>query len=136
MVKVLTSLPGKQATGTKQTGGKAGPVLSSDIQVVADAETNALIITAPREEYLVLEDVIKKLDIPRRMVYMEALIMEVQVSKDFGLGVQYGGSGTFADETGTLFGGFSGESGDNAYGILGGLSQMILPFPAVLPWVF
>ncbi|MBM9511092.1 type II secretion system secretin GspD [Desulfogranum marinum] len=129
MVKVLTSLPGKQATGTKQTGGKAGPVLSSDIQVVADAETNALIITAPREEYLVLEDVIKKLDIPRRMVYMEALIMEVQVSKDFGLGVQYGGSGTFADETGTLFGGFSGESGDNAYGILEGLTrdQPVLP---------
>ncbi|WP_319550502.1 type II secretion system secretin GspD [Desulfogranum marinum] len=132
MVKVLTSLPGKQATGTKQTGGKAGPVLSSDIQVVADAETNALIITAPREEYLVLEDVIKKLDIPRRMVYMEALIMEVQVSKDFGLGVQYGGSGTFADETGTLFGGFSGESGDNAYGILGGLTSD----PPVLPGGF
>ena len=56
-------------------------------------------------------------------MYMEALIMEVQVSKDFGLGVQYGGSGTFADETGTLFGGFSGESGDNAYGILGGAYQ-------------
>ena len=128
MVKVLTSLPGKQATGAKQAAGKAAPLLSSDTQVMADPETNALIITAPREEYLVLEDVIKKLDIPRRMVYMEALIMEVQVTKNFGLGVQYGGAGSFADETGTILGGFSGTE-ESPYGVLQGLTSD----PAVLP---
>jgi len=131
LVKVLTSLPGKQSTGGKQAAGKAAPLLSSDTQVMADPETNALIITAPREEYLVLEDVIKKLDIPRRMVYMEALIMEVQVTKNFGLGVQYGGSGSFADDTGTLFGGFSGTE-ENPYGMLQGLTKT----PPVLPGGF
>lgn len=132
MVKVLTSLPGKTDTAGKQTGNRAvAPVLSSNLNVMADPETNALIITAPREEYLVLEDVIKQLDIPRRMVYMEALIMEVQVSKDFTIGVEWGGSGTFDDETGELFGGFSGSQ-TNPYGVLGGLTSD----PAVLPGGF
>ena len=106
LVKVLTNLPEKDSTANKQGAVKA-PAISSDVKMVADAETNSIIITAPREEYLVLEDVIKKLDIPRRMVYMEALIMEVQVDKDFEIGVQWGGSGSYNDETGTLFSGFS-----------------------------
>ncbi len=105
LVKVLTNLPDKQV-GSK-IKGKA-PALSTDLKITADAETNALIITAPREEYLVLEDVIEKLDIPRRMVYLEALIMEVSVDKEFKVGVEWGGAGTFADETGTLASGFSG----------------------------
>ncbi|MCW5207923.1 hypothetical protein VU11_04525 [Desulfobulbus sp. US2] len=77
LVKVLTSLPTKQAgtTGsrknTKAEAAKAPP-LSTDLKVTADPETNSLIITAPKEEYLILEEIIKKLDIPRRMVYLEA----------------------------------------------------------------
>ena len=107
MVKVLTNLPSKQ-TGPA-TKGKT-PALSMDLKITADAETNALIITAPKEEYIVLEEVIKKLDIPRQMVYLEALIMEVSVDKNFKVGVEWGGSGDFADETGTLAAGFSGSA--------------------------
>lgn len=119
LVKVLTNLPEKQSTKKKK--GKAPP-LSNDLKITADAETNALIITAPREEYLVLEDVIKKLDIPRRMVYLEALIMEVHVNKNFSIGVQWGGGGSFADETGQLLSGFSGNDA-NPYDVLNGLTS-------------
>ena len=56
---------------------------------MADKATNSLIIRAKRHDYLVLEDIIKKLDIPRRMVYLEALIMEVNVDKEFRLGVEW-----------------------------------------------
>ncbi len=45
------------------------------------------------------------------MVYLEALIMEVRANKDFKIGVE-GGSGTYNDETGTLFGGFSGNANE------------------------
>ncbi len=129
LVKVLTSLPAQQPTGgAKGAPPVKAPAISKDMKITADVETNSLIITAPREEYLVLEDVIKKLDIPRRMVYMEALIMEVQVTKDFQIGVQWGGSGHFADETGKLAGGFSGSAG-NPYDILRGIGTD----PAVLP---
>ena len=86
LAKVLTALPSKQARAPAK--GKA-PVISKEVQIVADKATNSLIITANKDDYLVLEDVIKKLDIPRRMVYIEALIMEVSVSKDFELGVEW-----------------------------------------------
>jgi len=132
LVKVLTSLPSETPVETTpQAKGKARvqtPPISKDVKIMADPETNALIITAPREEYLVLEQVIKKLDIPRRMVYLEALIMEVSVTKSFELGVQWGGSGTFDDETGKVSAGFSGSQAA-PYGIIQGVTAE----PPVLP---
>ncbi len=83
---VLTALPSKKGTGPQK--GKA-PVLSKETQIVADKATNSLVITANKDDYLILEDVIKKLDISRRMVYIEALIMEVNTNKQFTLGVQW-----------------------------------------------
>lgn len=112
MVKVLMNLPSDQA-GSKEPGSTAsapvskalssGPAISKDIKLVADTATNSLIITGPREEYEVVADVIKKLDIPRRMVYLEALIMEVRVDKKFEIGVQWAGA------DGSVVGGFSGN---------------------------
>jgi general secretion pathway protein D len=128
LVKVLTNLPGDTPASNKAQKGKAkAPPISKNVKIMADPETNSLIITAPRDEYLVLEQVIKKLDIPRRMVYLEALIMEVSVTKSFEFGVEWGGGGTFDDETGKLFGGFSGNASD-PYGVTKGLTSD----PAVL----
>ncbi len=118
LVKVLTGLPGKQAATKK--GAKQPPPISSDSKIMADPETNSLIITAPREEYLVLEDVIKKLDTPRRMVYLEALIMEVSVSSEFSVGVKWGGAGDFDDGTGIAAASFGGKEG-GGFGKLAGL---------------
>ncbi len=86
LVKVLTALPSEERKEVVK--GKA-PVISREVQIVADNATNSLIIRAKRHDYLVLEDIIKKLDIPRRMVYLEALIMEVNVDKDFRLGTEW-----------------------------------------------
>jgi len=77
LAKVLMALPTKQAAKTKK--GKA-PLISKDIQIVPDKATNSLVIMAKKEDYKILEDVIKKLDIRRPMVYIEALIMEVRFS--------------------------------------------------------
>lgn len=119
LVKVLTTLPEtKGGTQDPKAIAAAAPI-SKDIRIMADVETNALIIIGPREEYLVLEEVIKKLDIPRRMVYIEALIMEVKVTKQFEIGVQWGGGGLFDDGTGRMYTGFSG-SGDSPYSELQG----------------
>lgn len=144
MVKVLTSLPtGKQggadaavsrnvsrpknpeeaAARIDAGGGLTIPAaqLSADIKISADPETNAMIITASQEEYLVLQDVIKQLDIPRRMVYLEALIMEISVDKQFKIGPEWGGLGSIQDETGTLGAGFTGGSG--GFSLLNGISK-------------
>lgn len=127
LAKVLTNLPA-ESKGSNGQKGRA-PLISQNVKIMADKETNSLIIIAPRDEYTVIEDVIKKLDVPRRMVYIEALIMEVHVNKSFEIGVQWGGGGNFADKTGQVYGGFSGNPAPNQYDVLKGLQQS----PAVLP---
>lgn len=94
LVKVLTGLPQQQtrtATGPATPGAPtaAAPALSKNVQIVADKSTNSLIISADTADYLIIEDVIRKLDITRAMVYLEALIMEVNANKSFGLGVEW-----------------------------------------------
>jgi general secretion pathway protein D len=86
LAKVLTALPTQETKGAEK--GKA-PVVSKEVQIVADKSTNSLVITASRDDFLVLEEVIRKLDIARRMVYIESLLMEVDVNKDFELGVEW-----------------------------------------------
>ena len=108
LAKVLMNLPAKGAKSAKK--GKT-PLLSKDISIVPDTATNSLIITAERDDYKVLEDVIRQLDIPRPMVYIEALIMEVNVDKGFALGVEWvvGNDFTAAGREGAYGGGFTGH---------------------------
>lgn len=108
LTKVLTTLPSKQTAETEK--GKT-PVISKEARIVADKATNSLIIMAEKDDYLVLEEVIQKLDIPRSMVYIEALIMEVNVEKDFSLGVEWEGIKTFSYD-GKNAGVFAGSSVD------------------------
>jgi general secretion pathway protein D len=105
LTKVLTSLPEKTDKATEK--GKA-PTISKEVQIVADQATNSLVITANKTDYAVLENVIKKLDIPRRMVYLEALIMEVNAEKDFAVGVEWVGAFAYGDDQGVVFGGSRG----------------------------
>ncbi len=98
LANVLMAIPTQQSgRDTRTVERQETPVISKSVGIVADKATNSLIITAKKEDYLILEDVIKKLDITRQMVYIEALIMEVSVSKDFEIGVQW----TAAEETGS-----------------------------------
>ena len=112
LAKVLTSLPSRGAG--VQVKGKE-PVLSKDLQIVADKATNSLVITAKKAEYTILEGVIKKLDIPRCMVYLEALIMEVNVDTSFNLGVEWAGGASYDSGKGAVFAGSgAGLLGNNA----------------------
>jgi general secretion pathway protein D len=64
-------------------------VVSDQVSIAADTATNSLIITAGRDDYATLVDVIRQIDIPRAMVYIEALLMEVNSEKSFDLGTQW-----------------------------------------------
>ncbi len=116
LASVLQELPG-QTDATEK--GKKVNVVSEKVKIKADKATNSLIIMAEKEDYLVLEDIIKKLDIPRAMVYIEALIMEVNVDKDFRLGTEWavGGKTDIDGTSGIVGGGFSGgaSGGDAGY---------------------
>jgi general secretion pathway protein D len=134
LTKVLMNVPPKNAKAPEK--GKS-PILSKDIQITPDKATNTLIITADRDDYIILEDVIKQLDIPRPMVYIEALIMEVNVDKDFNLGANWvaGDYIKSGDDGRTIVGGggFTGggiqpsvEQGSTTVGLPSGFSVGVL----------
>ena len=112
LAKVLNSIVKESgAASSTATGPAAGakvlaPVVSKNVQVVPDKATNTLVLMAEREDYKILENIIKQLDVPRPMVYIEALIMEVNANKDFKLGVEWRG----LTDTGKISGVDTGQS--------------------------
>ena len=85
-------------------GGQAGqqPAIefAGDVRITADPSTNALIISAAPEDYALLLGVIEKLDIRRRQVYVEAIIMEVTLDRMRQLGIETQGGVALAQGVG------------------------------------
>jgi general secretion pathway protein D len=112
LAKVLNNIVKDTGAAASAAGGAAAaqkalaPVVSKNVLVVADKATNTLVVMAEREDYKVLENIIKQLDVPRPMVYIEALIMEVNANKDFKLGVEWRG----LKDTGKVSGVDTGQS--------------------------
>jgi len=108
LAKILQELP------TQKTGGpqKKLPFVSEEVKVTADKATNSLIVMAGKEDYQVLDEIIKKLDVYRSMVYIESLIMEVNVNSAFDLGVQWqaGGTTRIDNKDAAFGGGFNPEA--------------------------
>lgn len=127
LADVLQSLSQKATKTTNAKGAKkvTQPIVSEGVKITADKATNSLIIMAEKDDYQVLEDVIRKLDIPRSMVYIECLIMEVNVDKNFNLGTEWMVMSEVSHDgkQGGVGGGFSG-SGDTGYS---GITGLIAP---------
>lgn len=106
LAKVLQEIPTKKGAQGK---GKPAPVLSEDIRITADKATNSLIIQAETGEYQIIEEIIRKLDIPRAMVYIEALIMEVDAEREFNFGTEWQavGATTIGGREAAVGGGFN-----------------------------
>ncbi len=75
-------------------GGGTGenPIFSAEVKITSDKNNNALVVTASPTDWLTLRDVIGRLDIPRDQVYVEGLILEANVQKSRGFGVEYVGA--------------------------------------------
>ena len=70
-------------------GGGTGGAGGESVNVQADEESNALVITAPASIYPSLRSVIQQLDIPRAQVHIEAIIAEVSLDTSQEIGVQW-----------------------------------------------
>lgn len=79
---------GSQAA-QQQAGAPSPLLLQEPVFITAEKSTNALIIRANRQDFLVLQDIIEKLDIQRSQVLVEAIIMEVTVSRANALGAEW-----------------------------------------------
>ena len=71
---------------TSAVGG--GGEFIGEVRVTADPYTNSLIVSAGPQDYDVLRRVISELDVPRRQVFVEAIILEVSLDKSRELGLE------------------------------------------------
>lgn len=80
---------GSSSRSIVASGGGTGsnPVQQSlfegNIKVSADKATNSLVVTATPGDFVTVQRVVQKLDIPRDEVYVESIIMEMNLNKDF-----------------------------------------------------
>jgi len=85
--------------------------------IEADADTNALIITADADEMQSIESVIRRLDIRRAQVLVEAIIVELEVLDGQDLGIQW----MFRTDNGVY-----GSNVSDGSGTLGAISGALL----------
>ena len=135
LAKVLQEVPTKEGGAPK--GKKAAPVVAGNVRISADKATNSLIIMADKEDYMVLEDVIEKLDIPRSMVYIEALLMEVDMSTSLNIGIDWTafGSASLGGKETLVGGGFSPGFPQPTDLLQGGLTLGMLTEPITIAGV-
>ena len=70
--------PGGAGTGVNPVGQS---LFEGNIKVSADKATNALVVTASPSDFVTVQRVINRLDIPRDEVFVETVIMEISIDK-------------------------------------------------------
>jgi general secretion pathway protein D len=74
------------------TGTAAAIPLEAPVRITADPATNALIVSATPQDWETLSTVIDELDVRRRQVFVEAILLEVTTDKLRALGVEFRGA--------------------------------------------
>ena len=89
---VLSKLDAPEAKSTKDPK-KPRSTANKKIRAVAHKESNSLVVTASPGEWLGIESIIKKLDVPRTQILLEVLIAEISSDKSNDFGVDWRQSG-------------------------------------------
>ncbi len=87
--EILTGIKAQARTKAAQAGG--APQSVDAVSITADKPTNSLIISATPEDYQVLRGIIGQLDIKRKQVFVEALILELSMDATKRLGASLQG---------------------------------------------
>lgn len=135
VAKVLASLAEKRPGAPQAPGQKAPTIkgviaaeLEGGVKITSDKATNSLIIIASLNDYQTLVDVIKKLDIRRRQVYVEALVMEINLDNARDIGIEFRGAAELKNDGAIL-------SGTN-FGFQGNLNELLLSLATGNPLLF
>lgn len=101
-------------------------IFGGDVKINADKTTNSIVIIASKPDYETVLSLLKKIDIQRDQVYVEAIIMEMSgnVVDDYSVGFL-----NYVGDNG-IHAGFNGLSSDTLTSLLSptGGSGVILPF--------
>ncbi len=89
--KKAQTAPTTPSAGAPASGVQVGPsssaIFGGDVRVTADKATNSLIITASRQDYEVIKNLLEKIDKPRDQVFVKVIIMEMRVDTNTRWGV-------------------------------------------------
>jgi general secretion pathway protein D len=127
MAKVLTEMPvPERVSGAAPADGataarSVGTSGSQRYKISFDKETNSLIVYADPDTYKSVLETIQRLDIPRKQVYVKAVIMEVNNNEDFKVGVEWSAFEDFTYDGGERTGGVFGRTGSSFISNLGDL---------------
>ncbi len=100
----------RPAAGAKGAGpatpGSTEDIFEGQIRVTCDEASNSLVTTSSLRDYAQLRGVIDKLDQPRRQVFIEAVVMDVNVDRSTDIGLGYhGGLPLDGGDDGFIYGG-------------------------------
>lgn len=100
-------------------------IFGGDVKITADKGTNSLVIISSKQDYEVILGLLKKIDIQRDQVYVEAIIMEMRASDAFDYSIGY-----FKYEEGGVKAGFNTIPAETLSSLLSptGGNGVILPF--------
>jgi general secretion pathway protein D len=109
-----------EASAMPTTGAaKAGTKDRDLVKVVADENTNSLVITAPRGLFEAIDQVIRQLDVVKPQVMVEVLIAEVDYDWAKGVGLDFSFLNEMSSDTNRTFG--VGNTGTVAEAAAGGM---------------
>ena len=120
-----TAAPATPATPATPLDG-LGAAIEGQVRVIADPPTNALIVMSSARDFLAIKEVIRQLDLPRRQVYIEVVILEVETGTDRTLGTTSHAGQASGDGDGNgsvVFGGLK-TADVNTLGIVQSLQNM------------
>lgn len=86
LAKTLNDAITSQQPGTEKGGGGPLAAVQGPVKIISDKPTNKLIVVGSGRDFLAVREVIRELDVPRRQVYIEAMILEVLASNGMQLG--------------------------------------------------
>jgi len=123
LTSLIARLPATTGAQAQQSAGTAS-ILEGTVSVAADKATNTLVIIGSPGDYDTIRDLIQKLDIRRRQVYVEAAIIEISLTKQHELGFEFQTYNTNGAIGGTNFGNIGNviKNGPSALAQVNGLN--------------
>jgi len=83
-------------------GDGGGAAFEGQVRVTHDAPTNSLVVLSSGRDFLALKEVVRELDIPRRQVFIEAVILELNIADGLNLGTSFHGGLPVGDNNDAL----------------------------------
>ncbi len=95
------------------------------VQLIADKSTNMLVVIASARDYEMIHSLLKKLDVRKKQVYVEAVIMEVAMERARTLGVDLGAAFLYQGGDLAVIGGINAAPED--------LARSVAPIAQAIP---